>query len=148
MAQAQFVRFTPDTVESRRTMRGHAQLKSRGVVTTATTAYFRSMVAYGRLHDELKPHIITGRSVLLKGYWERVRNADGSMGGEFFKPFAYIRSFDDPETHPEAVNDNARTVAGHARKSHERRIRCKVTGEVIKVVLVKACRVKGGQRAG
>jgi len=150
MAQtAYFARFTPATIESRRTQRGHAQLRSRGVIDNRNSSVIRSVIAYGRLHDEILPKLEAGRPVLLKGYYERVRNADGTQGGEFFKPFAVIRVYDRPAP-PAPANDavpTGRVVEGHDRKPHVRRIFCRKTGELLRVVPVRGSKINGGRTA-
>lgn len=154
-ATAYFARFTPSTIESRRTRTGAAQLKSRGIIENRNGSIVRTVVAYGRLHDEIKPHLEAGRPVLLKGYYERVRNDDGSQGGEFFKPFAVIRVYDRPlppvandnQALPVAANDTDRTVEGHERKAHGRWQMCGKGRTERRWVLVRKCTVNGGRKA-
>lgn len=148
MAQtAYFARFTPTTVESRRTQRGHAQLRARGVIDNRNGSVVRSVIAYGRLHDEIAPHMEAGRPMLLKGYYERVQNDDGSQGGEFFKPFAVIRIYDRPDTQMQVApaNDTERSVTGHDRRTHTRKITDRKTGE-IRYVTVRGSKINGGRK--
>ena len=152
MATAYYARFTPASIVSRRTARGAAQLRARGVIDNRNGGIVRSVIAYGRLHDEILPKLEEGRPVLLKGYYERVRYEDGSQGGEFFKPFAVIKVYDRPV--PPAANDDARrpandtgrTVEGHERKAHTRRIFCRKTGVLLRTVTVRKSQVNGGPK--
>jgi hypothetical protein len=152
MAQtAYYARFTPSSIESRRTGRGHAQLRSRGVIENRNGGIVRSVIAYGRLHDEILPKLEEGRPVLLKGYYERVQNPDGSTGGEFFKPFAVIRVYERPV--PPPANDptpaavpTGRVVEGHEREGHWRWQWCGKGRTERRRVRVRSCKVNGGRR--
>lgn len=151
-ATAYLARFTPTTVESRRTTRGAAQLRSRGVIENRNGSKVRTVIAYGRLHDEILPKLETGRPVLLKGYYERVQNPDGSEGGEFFKPFAVIRVYDRPvppaANDPRApANDTGRTVEGHDREGHWRWQMCGKGRTERRRVWVRKCKINGGRKA-
>jgi len=154
-ATAYLARFTPVTVESRRTRAGAAQLKSRGVIANKNGSIKRTVVAYGRLHDEILPKLEAGRPVLLKGYYERVRNADGSQGGEFFKPFAVIKVYDLPEITPAndtgrtptPANDTGREQELHVRQGHKRMQRYGKGLAFVREIWIEACFVhQGGAR--
>lgn len=152
---AYLARFTPVTIESRRTARGAAQLKARGVIANRNGSIKRTIVAYGRLHDEILPKLEAGRPVLLKGYYERVRNADGSQGGEFFKPFAVVRVYDFPVIAPASdtprtatpANDTGRTVELHVRQGHKRMQRYGKGLAFVREIWIDATYVERGGKA-
>ncbi len=150
--KAYLARFTPFSVESKHTRNGVAQLKARGIIENRNGAIRRSVIAYGRLHDEIAPQLEPGRPVLLKGFYERVENRDGSRGGEFFKPFTVIRSYDIP-TAPEQIetrspsNDTGRTVQGHDRVGHWRWQWCGKGRSERRRVFVRSTQINGGKKA-
>lgn len=139
-------KFTPTAIASRRLRSGTLQLKARGVIESRRGNLVRTIVAYGRLHDEILPRLEEGRQVLLRGFYDRVQNEDGSAGGEYFKPFKVLRVYD-AETPPpandprKAAGHTGRSPIGHERKGHWRWLR-NGKGRV----WVRQCDVKGGKQ--
>ncbi len=140
-------KFTPTAIASRRLRSGTLQLKARGVIESRRGNIVRTIVAYGRLHDEILPSLQEGRQVLLRGFYDRVRNEDGSVGGDFFKPFKVLRVYDLDV--PPPANDDPRKAAGHTGRSpigHERKGHWRWLRNGKGRVWVRQCDVKGGKQ--
>lgn len=139
------VAFAPDEADSRYTSAGKPYVRTRGTLTWRKQDLVRTLMIFGDLAEQMAAPMLDGASVVLEGRFKRVRNEDGTLGGEFFVAERLVNILD-AEGRPVSGDGTGRVIEGHYREGYYRRQHYGPGNSMVKRIWVEGTDVNGGPR--